>query len=162
MKALSSWASECAGVLLLAVTIVALCAIPSAFAADAVVKWTAPTTNTDGTAIPATGTGALTSYLIEYGSCSTAAGVVPQVLGTVQGSLSIAAPTLIGTLTGLLNSTIYCVRVYALNAAAKSAASGTVRAWIPAPPAASIPGAPGSVTVTYSPPGTTVTVTPSP
>lgn len=114
-------------------------------AADVKVTWTAPTKNTDGTTIPATGTGALTAYLIEWGNCTTAAGVVPQVLGTVAGSLNVVAPATTATVSGLNNSTVYCFRMYALAGTAKSAASATVRAWIPA---AGVPNAPGTVTVT--------------
>lgn len=42
----------------------------TARADDAVLKWTNPTTNTDGTAIPATGPGSLTTANVERGSCT--------------------------------------------------------------------------------------------
>lgn len=140
MNVVRTWRAV-AALLSLALALVA----PVAFAADAAVKWTAPTLNADGTAIPATGAGALTAYLIEWGTCTTAAGVVPQVLGTVSGSLNVAAPATQATVTGLTPATIYCLRMYALAGAAKSAPSGVVRAWIPA--ASTVPGAPTGVTV---------------
>lgn len=124
--------------------LLAASAAASAHAADATVTWTAPTNNTDGSPIPATGDSALASYLIEWGACSTAAGVTPQVLGTVRGNLSVNAPATSAVITGLTAATVYCLRMYATNvAAAKSAASGTVRYWVPA----AAPGAPSNVTV---------------
>lgn len=117
----------------------------SALAADANVTWVEPTKYTDGTAIPVSGTGAVTSYLIEWGTCSTAAGAIPQVLGTVLGTKSVGAPASASTITGLTNATVYCLRMYALVDTIKSAASATVRAWIPA---TGIPSAPGNVTFT--------------
>lgn len=46
-------------------------------------SWTNATTNTDGSAIPATGAGSLTETRITYGTCNAAKTAVVTVLGTV-------------------------------------------------------------------------------
>lgn len=63
----------------------ALAAFVPALALAAVVSgsWTMPTTNTDGSAIPATGAGSLTGSVMEYGPCNATRTALASVTGTV-------------------------------------------------------------------------------
>lgn len=57
-----------------------------AYAAIATATWTNATQNTDGTAIPATGDGSLTSTTVEWSSCGPG-----DTFTTVAGSKTVAA-----------------------------------------------------------------------
>lgn len=79
-----------------------------AFAATASLTWTNATKNTDGSNIPATGPGSLTSTLIEYGSCSGGA------FGTKAGEVVVAGTVTNTTVPGLEPGT-YCFRAKHIN-----------------------------------------------
>lgn len=106
-------------------------------AADATSTWTAPTANTDGTVIPATGAGSIVSHRLEWGTCSGTA------FGTKIAEAVVLAPALTYTVTNLAPGT-YCFRVYAKNTyGIESAPSGVVSKVVPAP----VPNPPTLVTV---------------
>lgn len=97
-------------------------------AADVGVSWTNPTTNTDGSAIPATGVGSLTGTRVEYGSCSGS------VFGTKAGEVNAPAPATSTSITGLSAAQTYCFRSYAKNTyGSESAASNVASKALPAP-----------------------------
>lgn len=79
---------------------------PAAFAVQ--LNWTAPTTNTDDTPIPATGPGALDSYRIEYGTCAGGA------IGTKTGEVVVPATARTHTVAGLAAGT-WCFAIRAHN-----------------------------------------------
>lgn len=79
-----------------------------AFSADLTVRWTPPTTNTDGTTIPSTGLAALSGYRVEYGSC------VGTAFGTVVGTATAAPAATSLVFTGVDYGT-WCARVFARN-----------------------------------------------
>ena len=96
-------------------------------AGDALLSWTPPTTNTDGSAIPATGAGSLTGTRVEWGSCSGTA------FGTAAGTVTVPTPATSTTITGLGVAT-YCFRAFARNAyGSESLASAVVNKVFPAP-----------------------------
>lgn len=108
----------------------------AAHAGDLAVRWTPPTTNTDGSSIPASGAGSLTGTRLEWGTCSGTA------FGTSIGSTIVAAPATSHTVTGLAPGT-YCVRAFARNtygseSAASVVASKVIVAPVPNPPLLSI------------------------
>lgn len=116
--------------LLASVAALALCASMSE-AATVPVSWTPPTTNTDGSAIAASGPGSLTSYRVEYGTC------VGGAFGTKAGEVTRAAPAT-GTTLNLQPGTT-CVRVFVSNTFAKESAASNVSAKVidsptPSPP----------------------------
>ena len=76
-------------------------------AADVTVSWTQPLTNTDSSAIPASGPGSIAQNRVQWGTCVGAA------FGTQIGVQTIPAATSY-VVTGLPPAT-YCFRVYALN-----------------------------------------------
>lgn len=78
-------------------------------AADATVSWTPPTTNVDGSTIPASGAGSIASTRVEYGSCSGTA------FGTKAGEVTALAPATSTTITGFAAGTTSCFRAYARN-----------------------------------------------
>lgn len=126
------------GWLLIATSVVAALLIigaTRAFAADVAVTWTQPATNTDGSAIPATGPGSIASNRVEWGTCT---GTAPNyTFGTAAGSQTIPAATSY-LVTGLAPAT-YCFRVTALNtygseSAVSNVAQRAVAAPIPNPP----------------------------
>jgi hypothetical protein len=60
-------------------------------------SWTAPTHNTDGSVIPASGPGSLTEHVISYGPCNANRTAVTSVTGTVtraMPNLSATSPDL--------------------------------------------------------------------
>jgi hypothetical protein len=96
-------------------------------AGDALLSWTPPATNTDGSAIPATGAGSLTGTRVEWGSCSGTA------FGTAAGTVTVPAPSTSTTITGLGVAT-YCFRAFARNTyGSESLASAVVSKIFPAP-----------------------------
>lgn len=118
---------------LVLVALVLLVVVP-AFAADVTVTWTPPTQNTDGSAIPASGPGSLTSTRVEWGSC------VGTAFGTTAGERTVNAPAATTTITGLAPGT-HCFRAYARNtygveSLASGVASRTLAAPTPNPPTA--------------------------
>jgi len=130
----------------LGLALVALDALVTvASAKDVTVSLTAPTQNTDGSVIPATGSDALASFRVEYGTCSTTS---PATFGSKIGESTFASTSLSKTLTNFSAGT-YCFRAYAKNAGGVESAPSTVALATIAP---STPGAPGlsvSVPVAY-------------
>ena len=109
-----------------------------AYAGEATVSWTNPTTNTDGSAIPATGPGSLTGTRVEWGSCSGTA------FGTKAGEVSVAAGVSSVVVPNLAPAT-YCFRAFSKNTYnVESAASNVASKAVPPP----VPNAPIVVTVT--------------
>jgi hypothetical protein len=101
--------------------------------AGVVVSWDNPTTNTDGTPIPATGTAALASTRVEWGTCSA-----PLVFGSKIAEVSVLQPATSVDI-GTLSSGTYCVRVYARNNGGGESApsvvqSKTISISVPNPP----------------------------
>jgi hypothetical protein len=99
-----------------------------AFAADAALSWSNPTTNVDGSSIPATGPGSIASTRLEWGTCSGTS------FGTLQGSQSVPAPATTATITGLASGVTYCFRAFSINTFAEiSLASNVVSRSMPNP-----------------------------
>ena len=106
--------------------------VTRALAADVAVTWTQPTTNTDGSAIPATGPGSIASNRIEWGTCNGTA------FGTKVGERVVSPVATSATVTGLGPAT-WCFRAYATNtyaqeSAASNAAQRVVNPPVPNPP----------------------------
>lgn len=89
------------------VVLLGLC-VHRADAANADLTWTYPANNTDGTAIPASGAGAISATVIEWGSCSGAA------FGERAGGATLPAPAKAYTVTGLGVGT-HCFRAAVTN-----------------------------------------------
>jgi hypothetical protein len=106
------------------------------YAADATITWTNPTQNTDGTAIPATGAGALTGTRVDYKLCS--ATTAPQ-------AVTVPAPAASTVVTGLAPGT-WCFTAFSTNNQSQtSVASNTAQKTIAAPPP--VPNPPTIVTI---------------
>ena len=101
------------------------------------VSWTNPTTNTDGSAIPASGAGSLTGTRVQYGSCSGTA------FGTMAAEQVAAAPATTASFTGVGPGT-YCVRAFARNTYSKESVSSVV---VPKVILEPVPGPPTITTV---------------
>ena len=100
----------------------------TAFAADAVVSWTNPTQNTDGSAIPASGAGSLTGTRVEYGTCNGTA------FGSSAGSVTVNAPATTVTIPGFAAGATNCFRAFARNTFGnESLASNVVAKTFPTP-----------------------------
>jgi len=111
--------------------------IARAEADDLTVNWTQPTTNTNGTAIPASGPGSIASNRVEWGTCSGTA------FGTRAGERVVTPAATSTVVTGLAPGT-WCARVFATNTYGnESSASAVATRVIPAP----TPNPPTAVTV---------------
>lgn len=104
--------------------------------ADLPVTWTYPATNTDGSAIPASGPGSISGFVLEWGTCSGTS------FGTKIGGAAPTAPATSFTVTGLQPGT-YCVRIaavntYAIVSAFSNVATKTITAPTPNPPVLTI------------------------
>lgn len=78
----------------LLVGILLTCVASIALAAGALTaNWTNATTNTDGTAIPATGAGSLAKSIVEYGPCNATKDTVMPPLSTVEVAGTILTAT---------------------------------------------------------------------
>lgn len=119
---------------LLSIALVVLAGVASG--ATVTTSWNNPTTNTDGSAIPATGAGSLTQARIEYGTCNGAA------FGVKAGEVIRPMPVTTATLN--LQPGTTCERVKVTNTYAnESAASNVATRVIDAP----TPSAPTNLTV---------------
>lgn len=115
-----------------------LAALP-AMAGEAQLTWTQPTQNTDGSAIPASGTGRLTGNRVAWGTCT---GTPPNyTFGTQAGQQVFAVPTTAYTVPNLAPGT-WCFRAYASTTYGESGPSG-VAAKVIAPP---MPNPPSGLT----------------
>ena len=97
-----------------------------------VVTWSNPTANTDGSSIPASGAGSLTSTRVEYGTCSGSS------FGTKSGEVPVPAPATSVDL-GTLAPGTWCFRAFAKNtygneSAASNVAAKTINSPVPNPP----------------------------
>jgi len=81
----------------------------SVFAGSAIVSWTNPTTNTDGTFIPTTGPGSLVSTRVRWGTC-----ISGNIFGTQQGQVVANAPASSVEIS-MLPSGTYCFDAFSLN-----------------------------------------------
>lgn len=99
--------------------------------------WTNPATNNNGTAIPATGPGSLTSARLEYGTCSA-----PGVFGTKAGEVVRNMP--VTTVTLNLDPGTTCLRVRVTNTFGFESAPSVVATKTVTPPT---PSAPTNLTV---------------
>lgn len=97
---------------ILAIVLFGMCIAGIASAATVTVTGVNPTTNTDGSTIPATGAGSLTNLRIEYGTCS-AANVFGTKVGEVNRTAKAAGASFSETLN--LDPGTSCVRAYAKN-----------------------------------------------
>jgi hypothetical protein len=92
------------------------------------VSWTLPTQNTDNSAIPLTGTTALASTRVEWGTCSGTA------FGTKAGETLVNVPATTTTVPNLTDGQTYCFRAFSRNVAgAESTASLVVSKAVPVP-----------------------------
>lgn len=107
-------------------TIFALCVAMVAQADTVTVSWVLPTTNTNGTAIPATGAGSLASIRVEYGTCNGAA------FGTKAGEVSRPGNSTSTTLN--LNPGTTCVRAFAVNSYGLESDTSNVASKVIEPP----------------------------
>jgi len=96
-------------------------------AATVTVSWTNPTTNTDGSAIPASGAGSLTSVRLEYGTCGTGG-----TFGTKAGEVTRNMPVTTTTLN--LNPGTSCVRAFVSNTYGAESAASNVLTHVVNPP----------------------------
>ena len=99
-----------------------------------------PTKNTDGSDIPATGAGSISGLIIEYGTCTGAAG--SYAFGTKLGTVNVAPHATTWKVTGLAPG-VYCVRAYSVNtyatmSGASGLVNGTVATPVPLPPVLTI------------------------
>lgn len=142
MEQLLSWVkanrtkASYAAVGLVALLFALLLSCGSARAADLAVSWTYPATNTDGSAIPASGAGSISGFVLEWGTCSGNA------FGTKIGGAAPTSPATSYTVTGLQPGT-YCVRIAAVNSYAvvsafSNVATKTITAPTPNPPVLTI------------------------
>ena len=111
--------------------ILLLCLVSaSAVAGEAQITWTQPTTNTDGSAIPASGTGRLTGNRVDWGTCT---GTAPNyAFGTKAGEQIFTVPTTAYTVTNLAPGT-WCFRSYASTTYGESGPSNVAAKIIAAP-----------------------------
>lgn len=108
------------------ILVLALFAAGTANAATVTVTWTNPTTNTDSSAIPASGTGSLSSARVEYGTCNGTS------FGTKAGEVIRTMPVTSTTLN--LNPATHCIQVKVTNTYGnESDASNVAVKVIPAP-----------------------------
>lgn len=112
----------------------------SVFAGEAQLTWTQPTHNTDGSVIPASGTGRLTGNRVQWGTCT---GTAPNYgFGTQAGQQVFTTPTTAYTVPNLAPGT-WCFRAYASTTYGESGPTNVV-AKVIAPP---IPNPPSNLTV---------------
>ena len=119
------WLTYAIGLILLASFAIGL-----AQAGEAQTSWTQPTQNTDGSAIPASGTGRLTGNRIEWGTCT---GTAPNyAFGTQAGQQVFTTPTTAYTVLNLTPGT-WCFRAYASTTYGESGPSAVAAKVIAAP-----------------------------
>lgn len=113
-------------------------------AATATVSWAPPTTNTDGSAIPASGPGSIASARVEWGSCSGA-----NVFGVRAGDVIVPAPATSTTIPDLAAATTYCFRVFARNTYGVESDASNVAAKLTPTPTPNPPVLSATITVAY-------------
>lgn len=100
-------------------------------------SWTHPTTNTDGTTIPASGAGSLTGTRVQYGTCSGTA------FGTMIAEQVVTAPAATASFANVGPGT-YCGRAFARNTYGQESAASNVASRVVPPP---VPEPPTVVTI---------------
>ena len=100
----------------------------------AVVSWSPPTTNTDGSGIPSSGPGSITEHRVQYGTCASGGG-----FGTASGQVIVAMPATSVEINSFTNGQTVCFRAFAKNtygleSAASNVASKTFSPPTPRPP----------------------------
>lgn len=100
----------------------------------AVVSWSPPTTNTDGSGIPSSGAGSITEHRVQYGTCASGGG-----FGTAQGQVIVAMPATSAEINSFSDGQTVCFRAFAKNtygleSAASNVASKTFDPPKPRPP----------------------------
>lgn len=115
---------------------------PAAFADTVTATWTNPTQNTNGTAIPASGAGALDGARLEYGTCSA-----PGVFGTKGGEVARPRGTGAQPSTAVVNLApgTSCLRVLVYNTFGNSSTPSNVAVSVVSAPT---PNPPTNLTVT--------------
>lgn len=108
----------------------------TAFAVAAVltINWQNATTNTDGTAIPASGPGSLQSTRIEYGTCNAARTAIVSVLGEVTASGSASTAQTPNLAPGIWCARAFHVNTFGVSSDASNVASREILAPKPNPP----------------------------
>jgi hypothetical protein len=114
-----------------AIILLALCITGIAQAATVTVTWVLPTTNTDGSTIPATGAGSLASVRVEYGTCNGTA------FGTKAGEVSRPGNSTTATLN--LQPGTTCVRAFATNTYGIESPASNVASKVVDPPTPNAP-----------------------
>lgn len=115
------------------------------FSADLVVSWANPTTNTDGSTIPASGAGSLVGTRVEWGACTGG------VFGTATGQQTTSSGTATTLTVSNLVPATWCVRAfsrntYGMESAASAVSSKVVPAPVPNPPVLAVPVIAGMTT----------------
>lgn len=123
---------------ILALALIGIAAVNEAHAGSLQATWTAPTSNTDGTAIPATGAGSITKYTLYYGLC------VGSALPATPTKLDVTALTV--TVSGLAPGT-WCTAVTATNTFGQESAQTNVATKVILAPT---PNPPGNLTLASS------------
>lgn len=82
---------------------------PLALTATLTISWTNATTNVDGSTIPASGPGSVTTR-IEYGTCNAGRTAIATVLGTIDAATGAST-----TVTPDLPPGAYCARAWHVN-----------------------------------------------
>ena len=100
----------------------------------AVVSWSPPVTNTDGSTIPASGAGSITETRVEYGTCTAGGG-----FGTKSGQVIVGMPATSVEINSFVSGQTVCFRAFARNtygleSAASNVASKTFDPPTPRPP----------------------------
>ena len=100
----------------------------------AVVSWSPPVTNTDGSTIPLSGDGSITETRVQYGTCASGGG-----FGTAQGQVVVAMPATSVEINSFTSGQTVCFRAFVRNtfgieSAASNVASKTFDPPKPRPP----------------------------
>lgn len=119
----------------------------SAHAADVTWSWTNPTTNTDNSAIPASGAGSLSSGRLEFGTCNgTAFGTKAGEVPLTQADVTAHSVKQLNILPSTVCGRVYVRNTFSVESAASNVASVTVNPPTPGNPT----GLSVSVTVTVT------------
>lgn len=112
--------------------LLAFASVRTASADTVSITWTNPATNTDASAVPASGTGSLQSWRFEYGTCSS-----PNVFGTKVGEFTrtrAVGGAALTTTTNNFDPGQTCLRGYVSNTyGSESAVSNVVTKTVTAP-----------------------------
>lgn len=116
------------------VLVLGLLITASALAAGLTATWVNPTTNTDSSAIPASGPGSIASSLISYGTCSSDG----KSIATVAGTVPVTGSATTGSIPNLAPGT-WCASVSVTNTFGAASAQSNVASKVVAAPTPSAP-----------------------